>query len=100
MDFLYNSLGVLYMNPIQRAISIIEKLPSEKLYAALYLLELIAAGEIKTDSEDILALKTFEMSCEEEELTPDEIARIQEGEAELRSGLGVKAEDVWEEVGL
>ncbi|MCL6479290.1 MAG: hypothetical protein K6T65_12930 [Peptococcaceae bacterium] len=88
------------MNPVQKAINIIENLSAEKLYAALYVLELIASGDVKTDSQDILALEAFEMSCEKEELTPSEVAAVIKGESELEAGMGVKAEDVWKELGL
>lgn len=89
------------MNPVQRAISIIEGLSPKKLYAALYILEMLSSEKDKDlDLEDVLVLKAFETSCEEEELTPLEAARVTEGEAELKAGLGVKAEDVWKELGL
>jgi len=96
----YNSLGVVEMNPVQKAINIIENLSAEKLYAALYVLELIASGDVKTNSQDILALEAFEMSCEEEELTPSEVVAVIKGESELEAGMGVKAEDVWKKLGL
>lgn len=98
MGFLYNSLEVICMDPVRKAIDIIEKLPSQKLYAALYLLEMIASADLNSEPEDILALHSFWVNCEEEELTSGEIAQICEGEAELKAGLGVKADDVWKEL--
>lgn len=86
------------MDPVQKAVDIIKSLSPDKLYAALYVLELIAFGDSKTGSEDTLALKAFAATCEEEELTLDEMAQVAEGETELKSGLGVKAEDVWKEL--
>lgn len=35
-----------------------------------------------------------------EEVTPEEMAEIEEGFAEIDSGKGVKAEDVWKELGI
>lgn len=35
-----------------------------------------------------------------ERVTPEEAAEIKEGFAEIRAGKGVKAEDVWKELGL
>ncbi|MBF7084393.1 hypothetical protein IT084_15680 [Desulfallas sp. Bu1-1] len=47
----------------------------------------------------MLALKDLEMTCEEEELTPDEMARVAEGERELKAGLGVKYEQsIWDDL--
>lgn len=96
----YNSLEVMIkLNPVQKAINIIENLSADKLYVALYILELIAAsGEV--DSQDILVLKAFEMTCEEEELSPSEIVAVAEGESELKDGMGVRAEDVWKKLGI
>lgn len=92
MGILYNSPEVVNVNPVQKAIDIIQKLSDEKLYATLYLLELIAVGDLKSESEDILALKSFEMNCKEEEATPDEMSQICESEAEIKAGFGIKAE--------
>ena len=36
----------------------------------------------------------------EVEVTPEEAEAIAQGEAEIEAGLGVKAEDVWRELGL
>ncbi|HUW63123.1 MAG TPA: hypothetical protein VMW83_00195 [Spirochaetia bacterium] len=40
------------------------------------------------------------MAWPEEKLSPDEIAEIEEARAEIRAGKGIKAEDVWRELGL
>ncbi|TYO94525.1 type II toxin-antitoxin system HicB family antitoxin [Desulfallas thermosapovorans] len=50
--------------------------------------------------EEWLILKEFENSLEEVEITPEEEEAIAQGIAELDAGLGVKAKDVWKELGL
>ncbi|NPV73341.1 MAG: hypothetical protein HPY89_06030 [Pelotomaculum sp.] len=103
----YNYLGVINMavgrevDPRQKAVEIIEGLSSEKVTAALLVLEIIAgASEEVSNIMDYIALKIFEASCEEEDLTPEEKESIVRGEAEIKAGLGVKADDVWKELGL
>jgi len=90
------------MDLSQRAVEIIKRLPRERLYVALYILELLAnkRDEVNNEIEEMLALKAFEASCEEEEITPEEKESIARGEAEVKAGLGVKAEDVWKELGV
>lgn len=90
------------MDLSQRAVEIIKRLPRERLYVALYILELLAnkRDEVNNEIEEMLALKVFEASCEEEEITPEEKESIARGEAEVKAGLGVKAEDVWKELGI
>ncbi|MEW6274065.1 MAG: hypothetical protein AB1556_02995 [Bacillota bacterium] len=90
------------MDLSQRAVEIIKRLPRERLYVALYILELLAnkRDEVSNEIEEMLALKAFEASCEEEEITPEEKESIARGEAEVKAGLGVKAEDVWKELGI
>lgn len=50
--------------------------------------------------EEWLILKEFEDSLEEGEITLEEAEEIVQSIAELDADLGVKAEDVWKELGL
>lgn len=45
-------------------------------------------------------IRDFEDSLEEEEITPEEQAAIEEGIADIKAGRGIKATDVWKELGL
>jgi predicted RNase H-like HicB family nuclease len=45
-------------------------------------------------------IKDFEDSLEEEEITPEEQAAIEEGIADIKAGRCSKASDVWKELGL
>lgn len=45
-------------------------------------------------------IREFEGSLEEEEITPEEAEVMTKSEADIKAGLGVKAEDVWKELGL
>lgn len=87
---------------VQRAVRIIESLPPEKLYVALYLLEHLTGQVFQGDNDVDLAIRlaAFEMSCETETVTPEEALEIEKGFAEIEAGQGVKAEDVWKELGL
>jgi len=103
----YNYLGVINMavgreiEPRQKAVEIIEGLSEERVMAAIQILEIIAGASEKINNiMDYIALKAFEASCEEEDLTPEEKESIEQGEAEIKAGLGVKADDVWKELGL
>lgn len=87
---------------MQRVIRILESLPPEKLYVALYLLEHLT-GEAQQGDSDIgmaIRLAAFDMSCQAEAVTPGEAAQIEKGFAEIDAGQGAKAEDVWKELGL
>lgn len=67
----------------------------------MQILEIIAGASEKTENiMGYIALKAFEASCEEVELTPEEKECIDRGNAEIRAGLKVKAEDVWKELGI
>lgn len=56
---------------------------------------------VATDGAEIeKVFKVFEETLEEEELSPDEIKRVEEGKEQIKLGLGVKANDVWKELGL
>lgn len=103
----YNYLGVINvavgreMDPKKKAVEIIEGLSEERVAAAIQILEIIAGANEKINNiMDYIALKAFEASCEEEDLTPEEKEGIAQGEAEIKAGLGVKADDVWKELGL
>ena len=87
---------------VQKAVQIIESLPIEKLYVALYLLEHLTGQVSPGDSDVDLAIRlaAFEMSCRSEAVTPEEGVEIEKGFAEIEAGQGVKAEDVWKELGL
>jgi hypothetical protein len=62
------------MDPRQKAIEIIEGLSEERVMAAIKILEIIAgAGEKINNIMNYIALKAFEASCEEEDITPEEI---------------------------
>lgn len=37
---------------------------------------------------------------DEEELTPEEIAEIDKARSDIKDGKGIKAEDVWDELGV
>lgn len=50
--------------------------------------------------EEWLAIKDFEDSLQEEEITPEDQAAIEEGIADIKAGRCIKAEDVWKELGL
>lgn len=50
--------------------------------------------------KELIELIKFEKSCETEEITAEEKEAIIQGEAEIKAGLGVKAEDVWKELGI
>jgi len=103
----YNDLEVITMvvdreiDPRQKAVKIIDGLSEERVKAAIQVLEIIAgASEEISNIMDYIALKAFEASCEEEDLTPEEKESIDQGEAEIRAGLMVKADDVWKELGI
>jgi len=87
---------------VQRAVRIIESLPPEKLYVALYFLEHLTGQVSQGDSDVDLAIQlaAFEMSCQTEAVTPEELVEIKKGFAEIEAGQGVKAEDVWKELGF
>lgn len=40
------------------------------------------------------------MAWPTEEITPEEAAELEEARAEIRAGKGIKAEDVWRELGI
>jgi hypothetical protein len=85
----------------QKAVQIIDGLSEERVAVAIQVLEIIAgASEEISNFMDFIALKVFEASCDEEDLTLEEKDSIHKGEAEIKAGLGVKADDVWKELGL
>lgn len=93
---IYNSLEVIKMDQRERAIMHINNLQDDRLLFALKFLELLASQ----DNMDELIFKAFEATLEEEELSPEEAARLLESEEQVRQGLGIKAADVWKENGL
>jgi len=61
------------MDPRQKAVEIIEGLSEERVMAAIQILEIIAgAGEKINNIMNYIALKAFEASCAEEDITPEE----------------------------
>ena len=52
--------------------------------------------------EQVKALRVIleSMAWPIEEVSPEEIAEIEEGFAEIEAGKGVKAKDVWKELGI
>lgn len=93
---MYNSLEVVKLNNRELAIIYINTLKEDKLAMAVKFLEFLASKEVVDD----VILKAFEESLEEEELSPEEAARMLESEEHVRKGLGIKAADVWKENGL
>lgn len=86
------------MNLVEKVIEILEELPPEKLETAIKLLEILkAAGSDKLGE---IIYNAWEAALEEEELTPEEQTRMIQSETEVKTGLGIKAEDVWQEFGL
>ena len=86
------------MNLLEKTIEILEKLPPEKLKAAVKLLEILKGAD-NAKLEEII-YTAWEATLEEEELTPEEQTLLIQSEAEVKAGLGIKAEDVWRELGL
>lgn len=93
---IYNRLEVIKLNNREKAIIYVNALKEEKLIIALRFLELLASQEVVDD----IILEAFEESLGEEELSPEEAARLLESEEQVRQGLGIKAADVWKENGL
>lgn len=86
------------MDPVKKAIEMINELPLKKLEAALKLLEILKdADNAKLDE---IIYKAWEASLDEDELTPEEKEQLTRAEAEIKAGLGIKAEDVWRELDL
>ena len=89
------------INSKQKAVEIIEKLSEERAALAMQILEIIAEASEKTENiMGYIALKAFEASCEEVELTPEEKECLDQGKAEIEAGLKVRAEDVWKELDI
>lgn len=86
------------MNLVAQAIKILDELPPEKLEATVKLLEILRAAD-NAKLEEII-YNAWEATLEEEELTPEEQALLIQSEAEVKAGKGIKAEDVWRELGL
>lgn len=86
------------MDPVKKAIEMINELPLKKLEAALKLLEILKdADNAKLDE---IIYNAWEASLDEDELTPEEKEQLTRAEAEIKAGLGIKAEDVWREMDL
>lgn len=86
------------MDPVKKAIEMINELPLKKLEAALKLLEILKdADNAKLDE---IIYNAWEASLDEDELTPEEKEQLTRAEAEIKAGLGIKAEDVWRELDL
>lgn len=86
------------MDPVKKAIEMINELPLKKLEAAIKLLEILKdADSAKLDE---IIYKAWEASLDEDELTPEEKEQLTRAEAEIKAGLGIKAEDVWRELDL
>ena len=94
----YNSLEVINMGSLEKAIEMINELPREKLAAAIRFIEILKVTD--SASWDEILFKAFEETLEEEELSPDELRRVEEGKEQIKLGLGVKASDVWKELGI
>jgi hypothetical protein len=77
---LYNSLGVINMNVSRECVkALIDQLSDEQVQALWVILQSIT-------------LPT-------EELTPEEITAIAEARNDIKAGKGIKAEEVWDELG-
>jgi len=100
VDRVYNGLEVMAMDATQKAIEIVEALPAEKLKIAVGILELLAKNDDTENLKELIDLINFEMSCKTAEITVEEKEGIIKGEAEIKAGKGVKAEDVWKEFGI
>ena len=99
-DRVYNGLEVMAMDVTQKAIEIVEALPAEELEIAVGILELLAKNDDNENVKELIDLINFEMSCETVKITSKEKKGIILGEAEIKAGKGVKAEDVWKELGI
>ena len=64
--------------------------------------EIVKALIDRLNDEQVEALRVIieSMIWPEVEVTPEEAEAIAQGEAEIKAGLGVRAEDVWKELGL
>jgi len=64
--------------------------------------EIVKALIDRLNNEQVEALRVIieSMIWPEEDITPEEAEAIAQGEAEIKAGLGVKAEEVWKELGL
>lgn len=77
----YNSLEVISMAVAREYVkALIDRLTDEQVQALWVILNSIAWPV--------------------EKVTPEEMAEIEEGFAEIDAGKGVKAEDVWKELGI
>ena len=78
---LYNSLGVINMTVSREYVkALIDRLTDEQVQALWVILQ--------------------SMTWPTEELTPEEIAEISEARNDIKAGKGIKAEDVWNELGI
>lgn len=77
----YNGLGVIAVAVAREHVkALIDRLTDEQVQALWVILE--------------------SMAWPTEEITPEEAAEIEDALAEIDAGKGVKAEDVWKELGL
>ncbi|KJS10703.1 MAG: hypothetical protein VR67_17660 [Peptococcaceae bacterium BRH_c8a] len=91
----YNNLEVVAVAVQKEHLkALIDRLNQEQLQALWVILNSM------TWPKDELALKAFEESLEEEELSPEEEACLLESEKQIRKGMGIKASDVWDENGI
>lgn len=77
----YNGLGVIDMAvPREYIKALIDRLTDDQVEALRVILE--------------------SMAWPTEKITPEEAAELEEARAEIRAGKGIKAEDVWRELGI
>ena len=78
--FMYNRLEVITMTEKEYAKALVDKLKKNQLQALITFLEAFVWPA--------------------EELTPDEASELEEARAEIEAGRGIKASDVWKELGI
>ena len=78
--FMYNRLEVITMTEKEYAKALVDKLNKNQLQALITFLEAFVWPA--------------------EELTPDEASELEEARAEIEAGRGIKASDVWKELGI
>lgn len=77
----YNSLEVMMVSVARECVkALIDRLNDEQVQALYIILS--------------------SMAWPVEEITPEEAAEIDEARAEIEAGKGIKAEDVWRELGI
>lgn len=93
----YNSLEVIFMDSLKKAIEMIKELPVEKITTVIRFMEILQLS--KSNSLDEIIYRAWESTLEEDELSPEEMKRVEEGKEILKKGLGVKESDFWKELG-